>query len=293
MQRRYTLFFFLREIEKRGRSFWGWTTEEWIDTINACGKVKQHAVAIAYLLCSFSDLHRLKGDHIVYSCLARKVFGQEHSERITKRVRGLLVEWGYSGRGTASQVMRTIFECLLFIRSPHLKDISRDDLRTVISRRPPRTGTYCAFAISRVLTKIGSFPEPIEIERPFIVKAELPTVTDGVPPEWARLCRRWLDTATYSLRNRRKSYYFLLNIGRWLAKTHSNVKSPADWTRELAAEAVGVTCRWLAGDWCMESPIHIKNRGRVLAASTYAGRLSILRVFISRSARVGDDPTTL
>jgi integrase len=149
----------------------------------------------------------------------------------------------------------------------------------VTGRRPVRNGTYCAFAISRVLTKIGSFPEPIEIERPFIVKAELPTVTDGVPPEWARLCRRWLDTATYSLRNRRKSYYFLLNLGRWLAKTHSNVKSPADWTRELAAEAVGVTCRWLAGDWSMESPIHIKNRGRVLAASTYAGRLSILRVF--------------
>jgi hypothetical protein len=60
MQRRYTLFFFLREIEKRGRSYWGWTTDEWIDTINARVKARQHAVAIAYLLCSFSDLHRLR-----------------------------------------------------------------------------------------------------------------------------------------------------------------------------------------------------------------------------------------
>ncbi len=278
-ERRYTLFYFLREIGKRGRPYWGWSAEEWIETIDARQKAKQHSVAIAYLLCGFTDLHRLKGDHVVYSCLTRKVFGQEHIERITKRVRGLLAEWGYSGKGTTSQVMRTIFECLLFVRSPHLKDITRDHLRTVIGRRPPRTGTYCAFAISRVLTKIGSFPEPIEIERPFIVKAELPTVTDGVPPEWARLCRRWLDTATYSLPNRRKSYYFLLNIGRWLAKTHPNVKSPADWTRELAAEAVGLTCSWRAGDWCMEAPIHIRNKGRMLAASTYAGRLSILRVF--------------
>ena len=278
-ERRYTLFYFLREIERRGRPYWSWSAEEWIETVNARLKAKQHSVAIAYLLCGFTDLHRLKGDHVVYSCLARKVFGKEHTQTITQRVRGLLVEWGYSGRGTTSQVMRTIFECLLFVRSPHLKDITRNDLRTVIGRRPARTGTYCAFAISRVLTKIGSFPEPIEIERPFIVKAELPRVTDGVPSEWARLCRHWLDTATYSLRNRRKSYYFLLNMGRWLAKTHSNIKSPAEWTRELAAEAVGVTCRWRAGDWCMESPIHIRNKGRMLAASSYAGRLSILRVF--------------
>ena len=90
MQRRYALFFFLREIEKRGRSFWGWTTDEWIDTINARVKARQHAVAVAYLLCRFSDLQRLKGDHVVYSCLARKVFGCEHTKRISERVQGLL-----------------------------------------------------------------------------------------------------------------------------------------------------------------------------------------------------------
>ena len=92
--------------------------------------------------------------------------------------------------------MRTIFECLLFVRSPHLKDITLDHLRAVIGRRPPRTGTYCAFAISRVLAKIGAIPEPMEIARPFVVRAELPEITEGVPLEWARLCRRWLDTAT-------------------------------------------------------------------------------------------------
>ena len=279
MQRRYTLFFFLRETEKRGRSFWGWTTDEWIDTINARREARQHAVAIAYLLCGFSDLHLLKGDHVVYSCLARKVFGGDHMKRITDRVRGLLSEWGYSGSGTNTQVMRTIFECLLFVRSPHLKDVTLDHLRTVIARRTPRNGTYCAFAISRVLAKIGSFAEPLEIERPFVVKAELPRITEGVPLEWARLCRRWLDTATYSEGNRRKSYYFLLNIGRWLASTHPKVASPADWTRELATEAVAVTCRWRSGDWCTDAPAHIKNKGQALAASTYAGRLSVLRVF--------------
>jgi len=278
-RRKYVLLFFLREMTERKRSFWGWTTQEWIDSIDARLAARQHAVAIAYLLCGFSDLHRLKSDHVVYSCLARKVFGTEHTSNISDRVQGLLLEWGYAAKGTRAQVMRTIFECLLFVRSPHLKDITLDHLRTVIGRRPPRTGTYCAFATSRVLAKIGAIPEPLEIMRPFVVRADLPEITEGVPSEWAHLCRRWFDTSTGSDRNRRKNYYFLLNIGRWLAHEHPEINSPADWTRELAAEAVAVTCQWHAGDWCTSAPVHIKNRGHALKPSTYAGRISALRVF--------------
>jgi integrase len=263
----------------RKRSFWGWTTGEWIDSIDARLAPRQHGVAIAYLLCGFSELHRLKSDHVVYSCLARKVFGREHTKNIAERVQELLSEWGYRRAGTSDRVMRTVFECLLFIRSPHLRDITLDHLRSVIAKRPPRLGTYCAFAISRVLAKIGAIPEPMEIVRPFVVRANLPEITEGVPPEWARMCRRWLDTSTVSARYRRKSYYFLLNVGRWLAKEHPAINSPADWTRDLAAEAVAVTCRWRAGDWCTFAPVHIKNRGNALKPSTYAGRISALRVF--------------
>ena len=278
-KRKYVLLFFLREMAERKRSFWGWTTGEWIDSIDSRVAARQHAVAVAYLLCGFSDLHRLKSDHVVYSCLARKVFGCEHTSNLAERIQELLAEWGYRRGGTRDQVMRTIFECLLFIRSPHLKEITLDHLRAVIGRRPPRTGTYCAFAISRVLAKIGAIPEPMEIARPFVVRAELPEITGGVPLEWARLCRRWLDTAAVSERYRRKSYYFLMNIGRWLEKEHPEVKSPADWTRDLAAEAVAVTCQWRAGDWCTSAPVHVKNQGRALKPSTYAGRISALRVF--------------
>ena len=89
------------------------------------------------------------------------------------------------------------------------------------------------FAISRVLAKIGAIPEPMGIARPFVVRAELPEITEGVAPEWARLCRRWLETSAVSARYRRKSYYFLLNVGRWLANEHPEINSPADWTRDL------------------------------------------------------------
>jgi integrase len=278
-RRKYVLLFFLREMAERKRSFWGWTTEEWINSIDSRLAARQHAVAVAYMLCGFSELHRLKSDHVVYSCLARKVFGCESTNKTSERVQELLAEWGYRRGGTRNLVMRTIFECLLFVRTPHLKDITLDHLRSVIGRRPPRTGTYCAFAISRVLAKIGAIPEPMEIVRPFVVRADLPEITEGVPSEWARLCRRWLETSTASARYRRKSYYFLLNIGRWLAEEHPEISSPTDWTRDLAAEAVAVTCQWCAGDWCTSAPVHIKNQGRPLKPSTYAGRISALRIF--------------
>jgi hypothetical protein len=57
--RQYVLLFFLREMAERRRAFWGWTTDEWIETIERHKKVEyQHVIAVAYLLCGFSDLHR-------------------------------------------------------------------------------------------------------------------------------------------------------------------------------------------------------------------------------------------
>ena len=124
--RKYVLLFFLREMAERKRSFWGWTTDEWIETIERQKKVEyQHVIAVAYLLCGFSDLHRLSKNHIVYVVLARKVFGREYMKVVGDRVQSLLREWGYLRTGTLTLVLRTIFEGLLYKRSPHL-DAAKD-----------------------------------------------------------------------------------------------------------------------------------------------------------------------
>ena len=240
----------------------------------------QHVIAVAYLLCGFSDLHRLSKDHIVCVVLARKVFGREYMKVVGYRVQSLLLEWGYMRKGTAALVLRTIFEGLLYKRSPHLDELRIEDLRQVIARKPPRTESYCVVALSRVLASMGTVPEAMEIKRPVKDKKLSPALTMGVPAEWCRLSRLWYDRATYSLKNRNKSYYFLLNVGRWLGKIHPEITSPADWIRALAAEAVSIVCQWRGGDWCSIDPVHVKSRGQILAPSTRAGRISILRVFL-------------
>ena len=60
---------------------------------------------------------------------------------------------------------------------------------------------------------------------------------------------------------------------------HPEVTSPADCTRELTAEAVSFVCQWHGGDWRSIDPVHVKSRGQILAPSTRAGCISILRVF--------------
>jgi hypothetical protein len=44
-----------------------------------------------------------------------------------------------------------------------------------------------------------------------------PSLIIGVPAEWARLCGLWYERSTAVTSHRNKSYYFLLNVGRWLA----------------------------------------------------------------------------
>jgi integrase len=277
-KRRYVLVFFLREMADRDRSFWGWTTEEWIDSIGKRRPARQHVVAAAYLLCSFSDLHRLKCDHIVYSCLARKVFGRDYTKLIMSRVQARLSEWGYASKGTSTMIMRTVFETLLSNRSPHLEDLMLNKLREVVIKRR-KDSSKCVVAFSRVLTSIGATPNSLEIERRIADRTMSPSLTSDVPAEWARLCRAWYERSTIRRRERSSHYYFFLSVGRWAAATHPETKSPADWTRSVAAEAVATICEWRAGDWSGSRYFHPKDRGKPMAASTRASRISLLRIF--------------
>jgi hypothetical protein len=221
------VLYLLRYTTRRGRNFWGWTTEEWIETINNHAAQQQHLIALAYLLCGFTDLDTVGSRPHFYIKLAQKMFGQECVEGVLERVRRLLVEWGYSGRATMQLIPRTVCELLLANRSPHLEDLTIEVVETVAQRRKrnkQRTSgrpSVWLVAVSRVLTKLGIISEPL---RPFAKlpawKAGKSDLTENVPVEWANLCRFWFDTSTLCLNSRRRSYYTLLDIGRWVGHEH-------------------------------------------------------------------------
>lgn len=45
----------MRDIGRRGRSFWGWGEEEWLESIKKAGHEKPSVAAVAYLLCGFDS----------------------------------------------------------------------------------------------------------------------------------------------------------------------------------------------------------------------------------------------
>jgi hypothetical protein len=129
------VLYLLREMNRRSRSFWGWTTEEWLETLKNHSPQQMHLAALAYLLCGFSELGAVGSRPPLYIKLAERVFGQSCVEGLLERIRNLLIEWGYSGRATMQHIPRTLCEALLLNRSPHLEDLTIEVLETVAERR--------------------------------------------------------------------------------------------------------------------------------------------------------------
>jgi integrase len=286
--RPFLVLYLLREMSRRGRSFWGWTMEEWIETINKHPAQQQHLIAAAYLLCGFAELDAVGWRHPLYVKFAQKVFGQNCVDGVLDRVRTLLVEWGYSGRATMRHIPRTVCEALLANRSPCLEDLTIEVLKTVEEnrnqnkKRKEGTGSRPSVwlvAVSRVLTRLGVIREPLSSIRKIPAwKTEKSELAGNVSTEWANLCKFWFDTSTLCFNSRRRSYYFLLNIGRWVGHEHPEATSPAQWTRGLAADCVAMVSRMRSGDWT-EATKSVRNLGQPLAANTKAASLSIVRRF--------------
>jgi integrase len=281
------VLYLLREMNRRSRSFWGWTTEEWIETISNHPPQQQHLVALAYLLCGFADLNTVGSRPPLYIKLAEKVFGHSCVDGVLQRIRSLLAEWGYSERATMQHIPRTVCEALLANRSPHLEDLTSEVLGILAERRKRNrqrdNGTRSRpsmwlVAVSRVLTKLGIIREPLRPFRKLAAwRTENSNLTENVPAEWANLCKFWFNTSTLCLNSRRRSYYTLLNIGRWVGHEHVE-PSPASWTRDLAAKCVAMVIRIRNGEWTKLSG-SVRNPGQPTAANTKASTLSILRRF--------------
>jgi hypothetical protein len=88
----------LKEMLRRGRSQWGWTEDEWLETIEKSGRERHSVSAAAYLLCQFDGLHRLGRRNFVFCCLSHRIFGRERLHALFSEVREMLLSWGYRER---------------------------------------------------------------------------------------------------------------------------------------------------------------------------------------------------
>jgi hypothetical protein len=101
----------------RGEPYWAWSSETWIEMLGQDqraffaahprwdrGDLRQHMIAIAYLLHCFDDLPRLGQFERV--TLALKVFGQARIAAAVTTVTEVLAGWGYANHGASRGIPR-------------------------------------------------------------------------------------------------------------------------------------------------------------------------------------------
>jgi hypothetical protein len=302
-----TIRIMLIEMHRRGKTFWAWSEEEWIDIIGSSydafarryGRrygVGQHPTrrelpVLAYLLCSPATIDPLLGPFAI-APIARKIFGEETIDTQVKRLSAVLDTWGYREKNH-----HDFIACLCYLllrnRSPQLEALTSELLETV-----NQTCTFpCVqgylFQMSRALAALGLINRPLP--DPKRAARAVTSETDGkISESWLAWCRRWRQYST--VQEKGHTYYLLLKVGRWLNVNHPEVAGPADFTYEIATEFVAAVMDMKVGEWISTGRrAHLpKERvGQPLRPNAKARLLKCLRAFLRDCQEWGWIPVRL
>ena len=278
----------LREMHRRGRAIWGWSSDEWVETLCADfrsfrarhgpgGTCRQHVLALAYLLCGFDRLAEI-GRFLRYH-LAIKVFGRTAVDQATDRVLAEMTSIGYTSHQHYG-VPQALQSAFLIQRSARLDAITPETLRKVASspqlliRRATTTLSHALMRMGIIECAIDCQPAPAR-KPPLSYRA-----SDGVRPEWLDYCQRWRATSTSAPGTREHVYYRILKCGRWLADKHPELAGPADISRAVALEYVTAVDRMTIGEWADPNANYVQPLGNPLKPRAKASHLSAMRHFI-------------
>ena len=278
--RRGTIAVMLRECLKLERVFWAWSQEQWVAVLGhgslefrarqrprVSQSVRVEIAALAYLHGWFRDILALGAFRRV--ALARRVFGDAAVATAREQVIEPLRQWGYAG---GKAMLSCLCEALLLNESPHLEHLSAETLERLREAAPSsRRAQY--YQLARGLTAAGFLEKPLPIAAAHQPPAR-EDIRTGVAPEWCEWIERWTQTSTLETRDHIRLH--LYKTGRWLGAHHPEVVSPAQWTRELAAEYVAAVTRMHIGDYTVRK-VALRSPGQSLSPRTMSTELSAAR----------------
>jgi hypothetical protein len=185
----------------------------------------------------------------------------------------------YSRKDDDAAFRSVIAEALLLNKNPLTSELTRpflEQMHAALAPIPRRRAMV--YRLSRILVHLGL------LESPLPLLGGLPAMTykeereRGIAQEWVEWVERWFTTTTRPLPHRRDMRLDLLRLGRWLTQHHPEVKTPADFTRELAAEVVAAVNQMAIGDFsCENLNVPLKNPGQPWSAVRKHGFLGVLR----------------
>jgi integrase len=286
----HSLYLLLRLCANFGRSFWAWEYGTWLQVLATSRAdfaaqhkpgnptdLRQYLIAVAYLLDCFSDFQALGG--IEVAALAYKVFGRTSIEATLAPILEAKAQWGYSRKDDDAAFRSVIAEALLLNKSPHPSALRRPFLeRMHAALAPIPRRRAMVYRLSRILVHLGMLETPLPLLGGLSATTFKEERERGIAPEWVEWIERWFTTTTRPLPHRRDMRLDLLRLGRWLAQHHPEVTTPADFTRELAAEVVAAVNQMTIGEFsCENLNVPLKNPGNPWSAVRKHGFLGVLR----------------
>jgi integrase len=250
-----------------------WDRTNWVEVVQNAGAYRANVLAVA------ARLGVLSGDDLVYADsqptrLARRLFGREALEHEVGRVREYLLAVGYSRQAAGYEALIAGLAAL-FVRvgKADLAAITPQVIESAHAAQPPHSkGQTAYFRIAHVLHGMGLLPHRLRM-------STYPSAsTADLDPEWAAWCKRWRTSSTLAPKSVDGVCNAVLRTGRWLARTHPEVRSPDDWTRDLALEYVASLSHAEVGDFVAAAPIG-KRSGVPLSPRSKDRYLTCLRIF--------------
>ena len=254
-----------------------WTVAEWIMVRRLFGKQKKLALTVAAVRGYGAPLAH-GADNLYRDChrigLAQRLYGRKIVDEECRRVRDELIRIGYSPDRRERIANQCVAELMLGHDAPSLNVITDQSL-TKFAEESPCIGSRTALRrVSIALAELGIVRQRLADPKP-VQHADRPKRL-GVSPEWISWSERWRDASPKSQSCRHSSFSELMTVGRWLARNHPDITSPADWTMDLALEYVRYVDRKCVGD-DMVVPRRLPGAGQPLSPGSKVGLLSTVR----------------
>jgi integrase len=301
---------FLIEMHRRQRSLWGWTLEEWCESVCANGKAflqrygrrrsGQHfghvgrplLSVVAYLLDALPDpMPLLEMRHLAPML---PIIFRGTADPSVEQLIACLQGWGYQQR-YLTDIVSSLAYLLLRNHSPYLADLTREVLEEAqaVCNRPQATHF---FQISQALHALGIISAPLSSQsrawRRNLGTSAQRDDSHGMAPEWFSWCVRWKQQSTRQ--HPGPPYYQMLKAGRWLQGTHPEVTSPAQWDSSLAAEYIAAVNTWKVGEWLIKPKNLIRERvGQPLRPRAKVQAIEAMRLLLRDCQEWGWIPRTL
>jgi integrase len=263
----------IRTMASTASTYSTWDATTWITAARSIrGNQFAAVICVAHALGCVSALDAI-GAGVEPTSFARRLFGRDAVALQQQRVVDQLRTIGYchhhalvhSVPSTTSRLLIVAGECRLeAVTTEHIRD-----LHAAAGNKSVRGALH---KISRALHGLGFIEASLRPSNNVVPR------TDGIDPEWLGWTNRWRATSTLSKQTRDDVYYSLRRTGRWLAQCHPDVRSPQDWTKELAAEFVAEVNGWKVGSFTSGCG-HLSNRGEALQPATKDGVLRSIRAF--------------